>query len=78
MEIPYGLAYSSSNKDFNGSSGELFRFKLKPAVSSGTYSLNIVGPFFQMPLWQYYESDSFDGSLTITLKPFLKHLCNCL
>jgi hypothetical protein len=50
MEIPYGLAYSSSNKDFNGSSGELFRFKLKPAVSSGTYSLNIVGPFFQMPL----------------------------
>jgi hypothetical protein len=59
------IAYSSSNKDFNGSSGELFRFKLKPAVSSGTYTLNILDPILSNATLGNIESDSFNGSLQI-------------
>jgi hypothetical protein len=47
---------------------ELFRFKLKPAVSSGT-RLNIVAHSFKCHFGNI-ESDSFDGSLTINAQTF--------
>jgi VCBS repeat-containing protein len=59
------IAYSNSNKDFNGSDKELFRFKLKPAVSSGTYNLNIVDPVLSNATLGNIESDSFNGLLKI-------------
>lgn len=59
------IAYSSSNKDFNGSSGELFRFKLKPTVSSGTYNLNISNPILSNATLGNIESDSFHGFIQI-------------
>jgi hypothetical protein len=62
------IAYSSSNKILMGAV-ELFRFKLKPAVSSGTYSLNIVAHSFKCHFGNI-ESDSFDGSLTINAQTF--------
>ncbi|PWA09536.1 Ig-like domain-containing protein [Flavobacterium laiguense] len=59
------IAYSSSNKNFNGSSGELFRFKLKPAVSSGTYNLNISSPILSNATLGNIESDSYNGFIQI-------------
>jgi hypothetical protein len=59
------IAYSSSNTDFKGISGELFRFKLKPAVSSGTYNLNILNPILSNATLGNIQSDSFNGYLQI-------------
>ncbi|UFH35597.1 Ig-like domain-containing protein [Flavobacterium acetivorans] len=59
------IAYSSSNKDFNGKDGELFRFKLKPAVASGTYNLNISNPILSNATLGNIESDSFNGFVQI-------------
>lgn len=59
------IAFSSTNTDFKGSSGELFRFKLKPALSSGTHSLNISNPILSNATLGNIESDSFNGYLQI-------------
>lgn len=59
------IAYSGSNTDFKGNSGELFRFKLKPALSSGTHSLNISNPILSNATLGNIESDSFNGYLQI-------------
>lgn len=59
------IAYSSSNMDFNGNIGELFRFKLKPAVSSGTYNLSVSNPILSNTALGNIVSDSFNGSIQI-------------
>ena len=59
------IAYSGSNMDFNGNSGELFRFKLKPAVSSGTYNLSVSNPILSNTALGNILSDSFNGSIQI-------------
>lgn len=59
------IAYSGSNTDFKGNSGELFRFKLKPVVSSGTYNLNISNPILSNATLGNIESDSFKGYVQI-------------
>jgi hypothetical protein len=59
------IAYSSSNADFNGNNGELFRFKLKPAVSSGTYNLAISNSILSNATLGNIISDSFNGSIQI-------------
>ena len=59
------IAYSSSNVDFKGSSGELFRFKLKPAVSSGTYNLTISNSILSNTALGNIVSDSFNGYIQI-------------
>jgi hypothetical protein len=59
------IAYSSSNVDFNGTDGELFRFKLKPAVSSGTYYLAVSNAILSNTTLGNIVSDSFNGSIQI-------------
>ncbi len=59
------IAYSSSNADFNGNNGELFRFKIKPAVSSGTYNLTISNSILSNATLGNIISDSFNGSIQI-------------
>lgn len=59
------IAYSSSNVDFNGTDGELFRFKLKPAVSSGTYNLAVSNSILSNTTLGNIVSDSFNGSIQI-------------
>lgn len=59
------ISFSSSNKDFKEFSGELLRFKLKPAVSSGTYNLNISNPILTNTTLGDIESDSFNGYIQI-------------
>ena len=59
------IAYSNSNIDFNRSNGELFRFKLKPAVSSGTYNLVISNSILSNSTLGNIVSDSFNGSIQI-------------
>jgi VCBS repeat-containing protein len=59
------IAYSDTNKDFIGSDGKLFSFKLKPAVSSGTYNLNISNPIISNANLGNIESDSFNGYIQI-------------
>ncbi len=59
------IAYSSSNINFNGNNGELFRFKLKPSVFSGTYNLNILNPILSNTNLGNIVSDTFNGSIQI-------------
>ncbi|CAM2859305.1 Por secretion system C-terminal sorting domain-containing protein [Flavobacterium succinicans] len=60
------IAFSSSNKEFNGNNGELFRFKLKPAVSSGIYNLSISNPILSSTTLGNIVSDAFNGSIQIS------------
>lgn len=59
------IAYSGSNMDFKGNNGEVFRFKLKPAVSSGTYNLSVSNPILSNTALGNIVSDSFNGSIQI-------------
>jgi hypothetical protein len=59
------IAYSGSNTNFKGNSGELFSFRLKPALSSGTHVLTISNPILSNATLGNIESDSFNGYLQI-------------
>ncbi|MDR6844561.1 putative Ig domain-containing protein [Flavobacterium granuli] len=59
------VAFSATNTDFKGIDGELFRFKLKPAVSSGTYGLAISNPILANATLGNIQSDSYSGYLQI-------------
>ena len=59
------IAFSNSNVDFNGNNGELFRFKLKPTVFSGTYNLTVSNPILSNTALGNIVSDSFNGSIQI-------------
>ncbi|MCK5906343.1 MAG: choice-of-anchor D domain-containing protein, partial [Flavobacteriales bacterium] len=59
------IAYSSTNSSFTGIDGEVFSFKLKPKVSSGTYYLQIKEATISDSQNQNSISDSFNGSIRI-------------
>ncbi len=59
------IAFSPTNTDFKGINGELFRFKLKPAVSSGTYGLSILNPILSNTALGNIQSDSYSGYIQI-------------
>ncbi|MCF6212610.1 MAG: choice-of-anchor D domain-containing protein [Flavobacteriaceae bacterium] len=59
------IAYSSSNIDFIGDSGELFSFKLKPIVSSGNYSLIISNAIISNATLGNTVSDIYNGSIQV-------------
>lgn len=59
------LAYSATNTNFNGNSGEVFSFKLIPKVSSGTYPLVIEEAIISYPGEGNILSQAYNGSISI-------------
>ena len=59
------LAYSATNTDFNGTSGEVFSFKLTPNVASGTYPLIITNAILSNLTLGDILSDTYNGSIQI-------------
>lgn len=59
------LAFSTNNSDFNGNDGEVFRFKVKPNVSSGTYTLRIQDAILSHTTLGNIVSDVYNGSVRI-------------
>ena len=63
------IGYSSVNKNFIGNSGELFRFKLKPIVNAGYFSLNVSNAILTNIEQENILSNSYipDNSVTYAL-----------
>ena len=59
------LAYSASNNNFLGTSGEVFSFKLNPDVASGTYPLIITNAILSNVILGDILSDVYNGSIQI-------------
>ncbi len=59
------LAYSGTNNNFSGNSGEVFSFKLKPNVSSGNYPLVISDAIISNVTLGNILSDIYNGSIQI-------------
>jgi len=59
------VSYSPSNSNFTGAQGEVLTFKLKPSVSSGSYTLRIQNPIITHSTLGDIESDSYNGTLSI-------------
>ena len=70
------LAYSSSNENFVGNDGEVLNFKLKPNLSSGTYTLRIQDPIITNNDLGDIESDSYNGAITIQAPRFSSDIVN--
>ena len=59
------LGFSATNKNFKGIDGEVFKFKLKPNVSSGNYQLRIEEAILTHVSLGDIVSDIYDGSIRI-------------
>jgi len=59
------LGFSGDNKEFIGNSGEVFSFKLKPTISSGTYTLAIQSAILSFPGQGNILSQAYNGSIKI-------------
>ena len=59
------IGYSSVNKNFKGNSGELFRFKLKPIVNAGYFSLNVSNAILTNIEQENILSNSYSGYIQI-------------
>ncbi|MDB2587790.1 choice-of-anchor D domain-containing protein, partial [Flavobacteriaceae bacterium] len=59
------LGYSLNNEDFTGTTGELLSFELLPAVSSGTYPLNIQNPILTHVDFGNIISEAYNGQISI-------------
>ena len=59
------IAYSLTNKNFIGTDGEVFSFKLIPNIESGTYPLTITNAILSNLTLGDIVSDIYDGSVQI-------------
>ena len=59
------VGYSAVNKNFIGTTGELFSFKLKPIVNTGSFSLNISNAIITNTLQENILSNSYSGFFQI-------------
>ena len=59
------IGYSAANKNFIGSNGILFSFKLKPIVNTGYFNLNILDAIITNIAQEDILSNSYNGSFQI-------------
>jgi hypothetical protein len=59
------LAFSSKNEIFNGTSGEVFNFKVKPTISSGSHALIISNAILSNSTEGNILTGSYSGNLQI-------------